>query len=253
MKQPRGSMNLLSFAVASMAAVACGREENTAQTVASTSVTSANVAVAIPGAETVETAQDSVCRTPDGEAAPWARAPLARRAAVVAAPPRGANAKRKLDEAIAKEVAQDATRLETEEAATEGAQVTTTSATVARAQLAQALPAPSRIGFVNRLPATYELERVRMIVDGAVSYDARAPGSLQVAPGGHVVQVIADYRLSDPVFTYVRGYHVELQSTEVVPSSRAPVAFVATALPTGGVTTPMNRRAALTWRSFPGQ
>jgi hypothetical protein len=94
---------------------------------------------------------------------------------------------------------------------------------------------------------------VRVLVDGAVSYDAASPGSVRMEPGPHVVEVVADYRLRDPFFTYVRGYHVELRSTRITPASEAPVVFAATAVPSGGVTAPVTERAALTWTSFPGR
>ena len=111
--------------------------------------------------------------------------------------------------------------------------------------------APARVVFENRLPSSYALERVRVAVDGATAYDARTPGSVWIPPGPHVVQVIASFRLNDPVLTYVRDYRTEIQSTERVPASATPLAVVATAQPKGGVTAPMNERTGVAWRSFP--
>jgi hypothetical protein len=128
------------------------------------------------------------------------------------------------------------------------AQVTTTSATVPAPAFA-----PARVAFENRLSGDYKIERFRFLVDGAVTYDAAVPGTIDVAPGPHVVEVIADYRMHDALFTYVDDYRLQIRSTEVVPASRVATAFVATARPTGGVTAPMNKRAALAWRSFPAR
>jgi hypothetical protein len=62
--------------------------------------------------------------------------------------------------------------------------------------------------------------------------------------------VIADYRLRDPLFTYVNDYRLEIRSTEIIPPSRVPTDFVASALPRGTATTPMSKRAGLTWGAF---
>jgi hypothetical protein len=124
--------------------------------------------------------------------------------------------------------------------------VTTTSGTVDAPP--GAAPAPARVAFENRLPATYELVRVRMLVDRILSYDGLTAGALQVPSGDHAVQVIADYRLHDPVFSYVDGYRVQLETTGLVPESAVPETFVVTAVPRGGVTTPMGRRATLLWQ-----
>jgi hypothetical protein len=105
----------------------------------------------------------------------------------------------------------------------------------------------STVSFRNELPGTYELERVSFWVDGALRYDgARAP-AVAVGPGDHVVSIAAQYRLRDPVFTYVSGYRIVLRSAERV-SSDAPHAWVARAVEVGGVTTPVERRAGIVWR-----
>jgi hypothetical protein len=86
-----------------------------------------------------------------------------------------------------------------------------------------------------------------MLVDGVPFYDAPNGGALQVPPGDHTVEVIADYRLSDPIFTYVDSYRIELKTTGVVPASNTPTSFVTSAVPSGGVTSPLSKRATLTW------
>jgi len=103
------------------------------------------------------------------------------------------------------------------------------------------------VSFRNDLPGTYELERVSFWVDGDLRYDGARPVAVAVAPGEHVVSVAAQYRLRDPVFTYVNGYRVVLRSAERV-SSAAPHAWVARAVEVGGVTTPIERRAGIVWR-----
>ncbi len=59
---------------------------------------------------------------------------------------------------------------------------------------------------------------------------------------------LTSYRLHDPVFSYVDGYRVKLRTTGTVPVSTTPVTFVAVAVPSGGLTTPFEKRAALAWR-----
>jgi hypothetical protein len=107
--------------------------------------------------------------------------------------------------------------------------------------------APTTISFRNDLPGTYELRRVRLWVDGELRYDGPRPFRLPVAAGEHVVAVVADYRMNDPVFTYVRGYTIAVQSARRVDST-PPRAWVARAVEIGGVTTPVERRAAILWR-----
>jgi hypothetical protein len=257
MNHIRTLVKVVSFALASIAAVACHREPKHDGAASVTSVTGAKVPIAAADA-----ASEQVCKAPGDEPAPTTAvvpAPKPSRG-IAAAPAKHSKAKHDRDEAIApdkgKEARQDATRPDVATPAHTGASpeappplVTTTGATLSRVQPAQTL-APARIAFENRLPATYQLERVRMLVDGAMFLDRRTPGGAEVGPGEHVVEVVADYRLNDPVFTYMRDYRVELRSTQIVPASPAPTAFVATARPAGGVTTPMARRAALAWRSF---
>ncbi len=148
-----------------------------------------------------------------------------------------------LDEAIAEEAARAPDENATQ-APPAVAQVTTTSATVPVAPVST-----THISFVTHLPSTYALQRLRMNVDGKTEYDASTPGSVSVPAGHHVVQVIANYKLRDPVFTYVDDYGVVLESTQEVPATSGPIDLVATAVRSGGVTTPMDRQAAVEWRT----
>ena len=126
---------------------------------------------------------------------------------------------------------------------------------VATSAAAPTPPAPAAatasVLFDNRLPDGYRLERVRMSVDGVLSYDAPSVGAMPVPPGNHLVEVIADYRLHDPVFSYVDGYRIELRTTGVVPASNSSSSFVAVAVPSGGATTPVEKRATLAWHRAP--
>ena len=126
--------------------------------------------------------------------------------------------------------------------------ITTTSAA---APAPAPAAAPASVLFDNRLPGDYRLERVRMSVDGVLSYDAPSVGAMRLPPGDHLIEVIADYRLHDPVFSYVDGYRVELRTTGVVPASNSSSSFVAVAVPSGGVTTPVEKRATLAWHRAP--
>jgi hypothetical protein len=117
------------------------------------------------------------------------------------------------------------------------------AATPATAQLRPA----TTVSFRNNLPGTYQLERVTLWVDGALRYDGARPFDRGLPPGEHVVSVVAQYRLQDPVFTYVSAYRVTLQAAERVSSDR-PHAWVARAVEVGGVTTPVERRAGIVWR-----
>jgi hypothetical protein len=126
---------------------------------------------------------------------------------------------------------------------------------MATSAAAPAPPAPTAatasVLFDNRLPDGYRLERVRMSVDGVLSYDAPSVGAMRVPPGDHLIEVIADYRLHDPIFSYVDGYRVELRTTGVVAASNASSSFVAVAVPSGSVTTPIEKRATLAWHRAP--
>ena len=264
---------------------ACGREmESSPPPVATTSLTSAEVVAGAPP-QTPEDSEEVSCIDPIGDpvvayacahpegaerasaAAPPRAAPLMapapnrRHSLAMAATPAKAKSRGALNEAIAHAV-DDEQRENATMAASEvvpdetapGADVGQTSLTSGQVPAFKAEPAlrPARVSFDNRLSSEYRLERVRVLVDGAVAYDGRSVVSLEIPAGAHTVKVLADYRLEDPVFSYVRDYHMELQSTEAVPASTAPISFVATAVPAGGVTTPMNQRAALTWRSRAG-
>ncbi|HEY2513297.1 MAG TPA: hypothetical protein VGI39_20655 [Polyangiaceae bacterium] len=277
----------VAFAAAAVLGGACGREtQNSEPPVSSTSLTSAEVIAGAPPqldaeeASCVEPIDDPVmadaCAHPAAaetasEAPPPAAVPVTAsapkvskktsRALAFAAVPAKAKSRGALNEAIAHAVddeeRENATAAASEvapEGATPASEVGQTSLTSAEVPALKAEPAlrPARVAFDNRLSSEYRLERVRVLVDGAVAYDGRSLVSLEIPAGAHTVKVLADYRLQDPVFSYVRDYHLELQSTEAVPASTTPISFVATAVPAGGVTTPMNQRAALSWRSRAG-
>ena len=256
MNRTRASRVLIGCGIACAVAVAaCGRPMDNASMAAEASVTSAKVAAPTPGQEETASAGPSPA---DGEARAAGAPPAAETKPNLGAKPSSpapALAKRKLDNAIRKEVNETAPKDEIasnpvtppEEG---GAEVTTTSAIVLRAR-----PAPvARVAFVNRLPSSYQLERVRVIVDGGVSYDSRLPpAGVEMPAGDHVVEVVADYRLNDPVFTYLRGYHIAVRSNEVLPAARTPVTYVATARPKGGVTTPLDKAAGLDWSTVPAR
>jgi hypothetical protein len=235
MNQTRVSPRFVWLAAASVAAAACGHERETAPSAAGTSVGPAKVV----SETTTDIADPSVCITAGQEPASSAGAPPVTREKTA-----------RHDEAIRKEEepsAQQNATPDDDEAV--GAEVTTTAATVPRA-LPPPVFAPVHVAFASRLPDNFRLERVRMLVDGAVSYDAKTAGQVQIPPGEHVVEVIADYRLHDPLFTYVSDYRLEIRSTEIIPASLVPTQFVASALPRGNATTPMSKRASLSWGSL---
>jgi hypothetical protein len=116
-----------------------------------------------------------------------------------------------------------------------------------QAQAQTRTPATTTVAFRNDLPSSYRLERVRLFVDGRLRYDSPTPFNAALAPGDHVVSVVADYRMHDPVLTYYGGYRVQLHSAERVRSA-SPHALVARAVERGGVTTPFERRAQIVWR-----
>jgi hypothetical protein len=250
-KQSSFPFCVLAALAASAATTACGRSP--APEIASTSVTSA---VATPPADREE---DPVCTAPESASTPPPSAPIAKpakhvanRSALVetsAVRPPDNDAKRALDKAIAESVA-GAHEAERQDATPVSArpEVTTTSATVPRA--ATTPSAPVRVAFDNRLPSVYRLQRFQLLVDGRVAYDGRSAGSVRLEPGDHVVEVIVDYRVDDSIFASAGDHGIELRSTEVIPTSPAPAVFVATATPTGGVTTSIDQRASLSWRSF---
>jgi hypothetical protein len=161
-----------------------------------------------------------------------------------------AKSKRSREDAIAKRVTADEG---------EGDQKVTPPASSAPPTPAPPPPAPveptarasARVAYDSHLSGAYRLQRLRMLIDGVVAYDAPAAGSVQTTPGDHVVEVIANYRINDPIFTYVGDYGVELRSTQIIAPTATPVVFVATATPKGNATTPIGQRAGLAWRSFP--
>jgi hypothetical protein len=119
--------------------------------------------------------------------------------------------------------------------------------------LASAAPSPAQthaarttVAFRNELPGTYELQRVRFWIDGALRQEGSAPFQISLAPGRHVVSVVADYRMRDPVLSYVNRFSFELRSAEHVVSEPAEV--TARAVEAGGVTTPVDRRARILWQ-----
>ncbi len=250
MQFPR-SMVLASFAALTLAAC----RKDTPRPSATTSVTPVKVEAPAPGTTTDE---GPVCETPGDEPTQAALlpAPPARRSTTkpsarsfVAAP--AAPARAKSTDEVGVTMAQAVTEGEPAAPAkpepTEPITATSAAAPAPRAPAA----ASARVLFDNRLPDVYRLERVRMSVDGVPSYDAPSVGAMRVPPGNHLIEVIADYRLHDPVFSYVDGYRMELGTTGVVPASNASSSFVAVAVPSGGVTTPVEKRATLAWRRAP--
>jgi len=130
------------------------------------------------------------------------------------------------------------------------AAVTVALACAASRPAGAAQPQPTTLEFRSALGEPFELVRVRAWVDGRQVYDGARPFDLPLAPGEHAVALEADYRLSDPVFTYMRGYRVVLTSRERVRSTLAdpPTVARARAVETGGATTPIERRAEIVWR-----
>jgi hypothetical protein len=254
------SPDLLFIAVVVSAEVlACGHRVSPEPS-ATTSVTSVTVEArtAERGPAPIGGAgEDLVCLTSGNEPVAPARAPVSARPAkpkprVALAP--GTKAKSALAEAIADSVARnDVVGSDGDEdevpLVAVPTEVKTTSAIVPRAEPDPR--APLRVAFDNRLPSGYRLARARILVDGAVTYDAPSTGSVRVAPGDHVVEVILDYRLKDSLFTSAGDYGLELRSKESVKASSTPIVLVAAATPEGGVTTAFDKRARVTWRRFP--
>ncbi len=109
-------------------------------------------------------------------------------------------------------------------------------------------PAPARstlVSFRNDLPSSYRLQRVRLVVDGAVRYDGPNLVDAYLPPGGHVVEVDASYRLHNPVLSYVDHIGIQVRSAHVVHASSHRVE--ARAIHHGGATTPVERSAAIAW------
>ena len=114
----------------------------------------------------------------------------------------------------------------------------------ARAQTTQAAPASTIVTFRNELPSSYRLTRVRLVVDGAIRYDGPRFDTAALPPGGHVVEVIADYRMHSSVLAYLDRYGIEVRSAHVV---RRATRLDARAVPHGGATTPIDRSAVIAW------
>ncbi len=120
-------------------------------------------------------------------------------------------------------------------------------APAARAQTTQAAPASTVVTFRNELPSSYRLTRVRLVVDGAIRHDGRNLDTAILPPGGHVVEVIADYRMHNSVFSYMDRYGIEVRSAHVVRPGRHATRLDARAIPHGGATTPIERSAVIAW------
>jgi hypothetical protein len=115
--------------------------------------------------------------------------------------------------------------------------------------MTRAAPAtPTLFTFESDLRPPYRLRRVRVWVDGALRYDGPGPLGLPLARGDHLISVFADYQMSDPVFSYVRAYRIELRADELVAGRDDGRVVVARAVESGGVTTPIERRAKIVWR-----
>lgn len=108
-----------------------------------------------------------------------------------------------------------------------------------------AAPQPE-VSFRNDLPGSFRLELVRVWIDGSLRYEATRPFDLMLPPGTHVVKLEADYRMHDPVFTYLDGYRVALHAERTVPANAARV--IAHAVQSGSVTTPIEKREQIIWR-----
>jgi hypothetical protein len=106
---------------------------------------------------------------------------------------------------------------------------------------------PATVSFRSDLPGTYELRRVRFWVDGVLRYDGTRPFDMSLALGPHVVSVAADYRMHDPLLSYLNAYTIELRSAERIPSGPARGSLVR-AVKTGRVTTPIGRGARIVWQ-----
>lgn len=123
------------------------------------------------------------------------------------------------------------------------------AALVPRPSLAEPTrPRPSEtvLTFHNQLPKKFRLTHMRLVVDGTVRYDGPAFGTAYLAPGRHVVELVADYRMHNPVLTYLDGYRVQVRSAHVVEPRRSG-RVAAVALPNGGATTPLDRSAVIDW------
>jgi hypothetical protein len=117
-------------------------------------------------------------------------------------------------------------------------------APVAHAQNTES-PSSTVVTFTNELPKHYRLTRVRLVVDGAVRYDGPRFDTAYIAPGNHVVEVVANYRMHDGVLRYMDKMGIEVRSAHVVRPVNHRVD--ARAVHHGGATTPLARSAAIAW------
>jgi hypothetical protein len=119
-----------------------------------------------------------------------------------------------------------------------------TLAPAARAQTSEAPPS-TVVTFRNELPKSYRLTRVRLVVDGAVRYDGANLDAAYIPLGNHVVEVIADYRMHNAVFSYLDRMGIQVRSAHVVHAVNRRVN--ARAVRHGGATTPLQRSAVISW------
>ena len=109
-------------------------------------------------------------------------------------------------------------------------------------------PRETMLAFHNDLPSRYRLTHMRLFVDGHVRYDGPGFGAAYLPPGGHVVELVADYQMHGNVLSYMNHYNVEVRSAHVVRPRVAGAARVdAYALRHGGATTPLDRSAVIDW------
>jgi hypothetical protein len=114
---------------------------------------------------------------------------------------------------------------------------------------ARAQQAPDTVlTFTNGLDRNYRLTRVRVVVDGETLYDAANPNAVtRLPPGRHVVELIADYHMHSPVFTYLDHVGIEVRSAHIVRPTAVGRRVDARVVRTGDATTPVDRRAAIAW------
>ncbi len=106
--------------------------------------------------------------------------------------------------------------------------------------------------FQNKAGASYELERVSCVLDGARVYSGPSSGLVELfrrgLPAGvHQVSIVAEYRgRSAGVFSYTNGFKFTLQGSRRfhVPVGQ-PAQILVTAYERGGPTEPLAERLAL--------
>lgn len=115
--------------------------------------------------------------------------------------------------------------------------------------------------FKNELSSAFRLTRALFIVDGAVQYNrADDTGALadqkeipiftgSIPPGDHTVQVVLNLQGNGyGVFTYLRGYKMEVKSAHSFTSVEGKtLTLISTVLEKGGVTTPLEKRPTIDW------